>query len=418
MKTVLVLSLLLCAAFAAPAEDNQKAPVEAPKEEMAAAPEMEDMMKNDEEVFVPVDSVPVPRNGNEKARFNFCPDGWFSYGSRCFKFVNSAMSWYNAEGRWMWIDREGFYYTNWYSQSSTSSNPCIYLRSTITMKTKAIIIQTLFNLILLFGASSAHDQTTTYTTSSSPSLITTITSSTQRWNLSTVTTVENIKTKQKDSTIASLITSGFQTTNKLNSSVPTHTTTTPSSSQTPSKLMLFLILLAIMVLVLCVGCIHGIWKQESDEGSSAPRLQLSMRHRLREAIWRLRLCPGGKRGGEDNDEEEADGSQGEEGGQKTDDVGKGAGCGARNKEKEEHEDIDSDDSLSHSSMEGDNQKAGERKQSVNEDGEETSSGSEGDKSTGEGESGGDKKRGLEEIALVNCPQEDDEQLDLCDVTVL
>ncbi|KAG8014978.1 hypothetical protein GBF38_022204 [Nibea albiflora] len=102
MKTVLVLSLLLCAAFAAPAEDNQKAPVEAPKEEMAAAP----------------------------ARFNFCPDGWFSYGSRCFKFVNSAMSWYNAEGRWMWIDREGFYYTNWYSQSSTSSYPCIYLRST------------------------------------------------------------------------------------------------------------------------------------------------------------------------------------------------------------------------------------------------------------------------------------------------
>ncbi|KAG8014976.1 Ladderlectin [Nibea albiflora] len=131
MKTVLVLSLLLCAAFAAPAEDNQKAPVEAPKEEMAAAPEMEDMMKNDEEVFVPVDSVPVPRNGNEKARFNFCPDGWFSYGSRCFKFVNSAMSWYNAEGWWMWIDREGFYYTNWYSQSSTSSYPCIYLRSTM-----------------------------------------------------------------------------------------------------------------------------------------------------------------------------------------------------------------------------------------------------------------------------------------------
>lgn len=34
-----------------------------------------------------------------------------------------------SQGRWMWIDGEGFYYTNWYSQSSSSSSPCIYLRS-------------------------------------------------------------------------------------------------------------------------------------------------------------------------------------------------------------------------------------------------------------------------------------------------
>lgn len=166
------------------------------------------------------------------ARFDFCPTGWFSYNLRCYKFVNSPMTWFNAEveppshsllflcfcflvslckdplcstgalqrprrspglglrpqsvqlpaaddsgsrperdvagrlqpaglrsgnaslgsphppgflhircflslaalvsqGRWMWIDREGFYYTNWYAQSSSyTSYPCVYLRST------------------------------------------------------------------------------------------------------------------------------------------------------------------------------------------------------------------------------------------------------------------------------------------------
>ncbi|KAE8288137.1 hypothetical protein D5F01_LYC14205 [Larimichthys crocea] len=146
MKTVLVLAVLICAAFAAPAEDKEKveeAAVEAPEEHMDAP----------------------------SARYNFCPNGWFSHGSRCFKFVNTPMTWYNAEehcnamgghlasatnpreysflqqitqtagqsigwlggfhlqGRWMWIDREGFYYTNFYSPSSASSYPCLYLRT-------------------------------------------------------------------------------------------------------------------------------------------------------------------------------------------------------------------------------------------------------------------------------------------------
>ncbi|CAK6976110.1 ladderlectin-like [Scomber scombrus] len=127
---------------------------------------MEEKMMKEE--FMPEDSSPVPM----KARFNFCPDGWFSHGSRCLLFVNIPMSWYNAEehcnsmganlasvsnpreysylqhitktggqsivwlggfylqGRWLWIDREGLYYTNWYAQSTSSSYPCMYLRTT------------------------------------------------------------------------------------------------------------------------------------------------------------------------------------------------------------------------------------------------------------------------------------------------
>uniref|UniRef100_UPI0009B3246F ladderlectin-like n=1 Tax=Monopterus albus TaxID=43700 RepID=UPI0009B3246F len=142
---------------AAPAENKQKAPdaaAEAPKEHVAAP------------ALVLKDAA-VP-----ESHFNLCPDGWFGHNSRCFLFVNTPMTWYSAEehcnnrganlasatnareysflqqlthtagqsiawlggfnlqDKWMWIDREGFYYTNWYSASSSSSYPCIYLRST------------------------------------------------------------------------------------------------------------------------------------------------------------------------------------------------------------------------------------------------------------------------------------------------
>uniref|UniRef100_A0A672F7G4 C-type lectin domain-containing protein n=1 Tax=Salarias fasciatus TaxID=181472 RepID=A0A672F7G4_SALFA len=106
------------------------------------------------------------------ARYNSCPDGWSSYNSRCFKFFDTAMTWYNAEihcynlgghlasvsdpreygflqslaqgngqtnvwlggfrlqGRWIWIDGQGFYYTNWNSLSSSSSYDCMYSLNT------------------------------------------------------------------------------------------------------------------------------------------------------------------------------------------------------------------------------------------------------------------------------------------------
>uniref|UniRef100_A0A3Q3WQ88 C-type lectin domain-containing protein n=1 Tax=Mola mola TaxID=94237 RepID=A0A3Q3WQ88_MOLML len=143
MKTVVVLSILLCATLRL-------------------------MLAVKKSVFFNQHNITVLL----AARYNICPDGWFSYGSRCFMFVNSPMTWYSAEehcnsvganlasvsnpreysflqqmaqtggqsiawlggfnlqGRWMWIDREGFYYTNWYSPSSSSSYACMFLRTT------------------------------------------------------------------------------------------------------------------------------------------------------------------------------------------------------------------------------------------------------------------------------------------------
>ncbi|XP_068448221.1 snaclec coagulation factor IX/factor X-binding protein subunit B-like [Clinocottus analis] len=181
MKTLLVLSVLLCASFAAPAEDKGKAPeaaAEALKEQIVAVPENEEKMMKDGEVSVPEDAIPVPRTAPvldeaaaPESHFISCPNGWSRYGSHCYLFIHHPMSWYSAEehcnglgghlasatnpaeysflqqmtqtagqsiawlggfnlqGRWMWIDSEGFYYTNWYSPSSSSSYPCVYLRS-------------------------------------------------------------------------------------------------------------------------------------------------------------------------------------------------------------------------------------------------------------------------------------------------
>ncbi|XP_029942973.1 ladderlectin-like [Salarias fasciatus] len=137
------------------------------QEELAAAPEAELLVKSEDESLAPEDLVPASRN----ARSNSCPYGWSSYNSRCFKFIHSAMSWYNAESycynlgghlasvsnpreysflqrltqgagqsvawlggfylqnRWIWIDGTGLYYTNWYAPSTASSYPCMVLRN-------------------------------------------------------------------------------------------------------------------------------------------------------------------------------------------------------------------------------------------------------------------------------------------------
>ncbi|XP_034033550.1 ladderlectin-like [Thalassophryne amazonica] len=148
MTTAAFLCLLLGAAFAAPAEDKDLKVAETPAE-------------------APTNQLP-----DAAVLMNFCPTGWFSYGSRCFLFVNSYKNWYSAEehcstlggqlasvqngreyiflqqltqghqrtmawlggfnlqNKWMWIDRQGFYYTTWFSSSSITNAACTFLRST------------------------------------------------------------------------------------------------------------------------------------------------------------------------------------------------------------------------------------------------------------------------------------------------
>uniref|UniRef100_UPI0037E715A6 ladderlectin-like n=1 Tax=Semicossyphus pulcher TaxID=241346 RepID=UPI0037E715A6 len=133
MTTVLVLCILLCAASAAASG------------------------------FTDLEEKGAP------AARHICPRDWFSFGSHCFKVVKNPVSWiraeehcnslgahlasvsnhqeyaflqqitrmaglssawlggFNLQGRWMWIDREGFYYSYWHCLFSPHSNPCIYL---------------------------------------------------------------------------------------------------------------------------------------------------------------------------------------------------------------------------------------------------------------------------------------------------
>ncbi|XP_060780961.1 ladderlectin-like [Neoarius graeffei] len=101
----------------------------------------------------------------------YCRPGWFRHGTRCFLFVRSSQTWnnaetqcvaeqaslasvhnldehsflqnllrvtgisyawlgaYNLQGTWRWIDRTRFSYSNWYSLSSVSSYPCVFIRN-------------------------------------------------------------------------------------------------------------------------------------------------------------------------------------------------------------------------------------------------------------------------------------------------
>lgn len=307
------------------------------------------------------------------------------------------------------------------------------------MRTKANL--TLFMLILLICAPAAGNENSHSPTPDSP-LPNTNTTSTEAPDDklgSASHSTESIAMKNDttpasplSSSSSSIMTSRFRTTHPLPARLSTEAlpkkTTLSSSRPINSKLLTFGILLAIMVLMLFAGCLYGMRNKESAQDRPIPRLLLGVRKRLRATVGNLedrmglRLWPGGKRGGEDDDE--AEGRQGE-GGQRLDDGAKGGSCGARNQEEGgcKEEDTYSHDS---SSSEGDNLRERavssrveeERKQRGNEDEEETSSASEGGQSAVDGEDSGDKKGGLEEIALVNSVQDDEEKADLSEVSTL
>ncbi|KAJ8341357.1 hypothetical protein SKAU_G00336480 [Synaphobranchus kaupii] len=137
-----------------------------------------------EEIVETIPDVPVqnpsltesPELGDETPftrSLGQCPFGWNGHQARCYHYVNDHDTWINAQqycigiganlasarnpreykflqdmvheiGRtslswlggfylqntWLWMDGEGFYYSNWHSQSSASSSPCLYLRTT------------------------------------------------------------------------------------------------------------------------------------------------------------------------------------------------------------------------------------------------------------------------------------------------
>lgn len=273
------------------------------------------------------------------------------------------------------------------------------------MRSTAILVLTSFMLLELIPASSAENQTNhSHITAPSPlpDNMTTFTEAPDHNQTSDTTpsATEEKLDKENYTTPASR----FTKTSK--------STAAPASEGSKSKLILFVILLSIMVWLLAAGCLHAMLDRESGQVLLRPIRNLEDR-------TGLRLWPGGKRGGED-EEEKAEGRL--EGGHRRDDGGKGGSRGTKNEENEEHKEEDSDDSNDYSSMEGDDlreralsrMEEEERKQSGSEDGEETC---EGGQSAVEGETSGDKNGGSEEIALVNYVQEDGEKVDLCDVTV-
>lgn len=282
------------------------------------------------------------------------------------------------------------------------------------MRTKAILLASVFILILLIPVSFA--------------------TSSQNYTLeNNMTSTQTLGYSHSPSGATNSTTTSFPTSDSV-TVVPSGTKNTDQSGAAPSpsspekavKTWLIVILLVIMVLMVLVAYLHHVC-QQSDHSGSVPRFLLDVRERLRTWIRNLedhlgvQLWPGDKRTAEDAMEEDAmedtEGGQADEG-----EVwrgGEGANNELSNEEKGEHKEEDSDTSDDCSSLEGDDlreralnrQNEEEGNQSKDED--ETSTSSDEGQSHSEGMSGGNKNEDSEETALVISPQQD-----LCDVTVL
>lgn len=275
------------------------------------------------------------------------------------------------------------------------------------MRTKAILLMSVFILILLIPVSFA--------------------TSTQNYTLeNNVTSTQTLGYSHSPSGATNGTTTSSPTSSSVTAVVPSGTTSSPSTTGKAVKIWLIVILLVIMVLMVLVAYLHHVC-QQSDHSGSVPRFLLDVRERLRTWIRNLedhlgvQLWPGDKRTAEDAMEEDAE--EDTEGGQADEGEGWRGGEGANNElsneEKGEQKEEDSDTSDDCSSLEGDDlreralnrQNEEEGIQSKGED--ETSTSSDEGQSHSEGMSGGNKDEDSEETALVIGPQQD-----LCDVTVL
>uniref|UniRef100_A0A673W3N3 Ladderlectin-like n=1 Tax=Salmo trutta TaxID=8032 RepID=A0A673W3N3_SALTR len=168
---VLIIFALLCVALSAraaavPVESDAVAveePKSAPEEAVEVeAPAAEEKLSDGPGVFseAEIEAVEVvaaaPKDKSKCYMFVNTPRSWFGAEEHCneldaslasassspeYRYLqqitrtaNRATAWiggFYLQGTWMWIDRSGMYYTNWYSQSTATSNSCMYLQSAV-----------------------------------------------------------------------------------------------------------------------------------------------------------------------------------------------------------------------------------------------------------------------------------------------
>ncbi|GAA6231938.1 ladderlectin-like [Lates japonicus] len=163
MRTLLILSVVLCAAL------SIQAATVVPAE--AAAVQQTDKSASEAEVEADTNFAADRPDVLPQARFDFCLDGWLSFRGNCYYLANHADTWTNAEsfcagyggslasvhniweynflqrmvktgghtfawiggyyfqGDWRWEDGSQFDYHKWETTSSTDIYQCLQLNS-------------------------------------------------------------------------------------------------------------------------------------------------------------------------------------------------------------------------------------------------------------------------------------------------